>query len=79
MPAIGTQLLATSPNCVVESAAARIEVFTPISMPGTQSPAGAHTLFLPEFLKSGEEIPASLALPEFAAPIAIFYPNAVSV
>lgn len=80
MPAIGTQLLATSPNRVVESAAARIEVFAPISMPGTQSAKpSAHTRFLPEFLKSGEEIPASLALPEFAAPIAIFYPNAVSV
>jgi predicted Fe-S protein YdhL (DUF1289 family) len=79
MPAIGMQLLAAGPTRVVESAAARIEVLAPISMPGTQSPAGAHTLFLPEFLKSGEEIPASLAIPDFAAPIAIFYPNAVSV
>ena len=79
MPSIGTQLLATGPNRVVESASARIEVFAPIPMPGTQSTAGAHTHFLPEFLKSGEEISASLALPEFAAPIAIFYPSAVSV
>lgn len=79
MQSIGVQLLATSPNRVVESAAARIEVFAPIPIPGTQSRTGAHTHFLPESLKSNEEIPASLALPDFAAPIAIFYPNAVSV
>lgn len=78
MPAIGVQLLSMGPNRVVESAAARIEVFTPIPMPGTQSPTGAHTHFLPEYLKSNEEIPPSLALPEFAFPVAIFYPNAAS-
>lgn len=74
MPAVGMQLLSTSPNRVVESAAARIEVFTPIPMPGSQSPSGAHTHFMPDFLKSGEEIPASFTLPPFAMPIAIFYP-----
>lgn len=74
MPAIGTQLLSARPNRVVESAAARIEVFAPIPMPGSTSPSGAHTHFLPDFLKSGEEIPASFTLPPFAMPIAIFYP-----
>jgi hypothetical protein len=78
MPEIGVQLLSMGPNRVVESAAARIEVFTPIPLPGTQSPSGAHTHFLPEYLKSGEEIPASLTLPEFALPVAIFYPKAGS-
>lgn len=77
MPAIGMQLLAAGPNRVVESTAARIEVFAPIPMPGGQSPSGAHTHFLPEYLKTGEEIPASLALPEFALPVAIFYPHAI--
>jgi predicted Fe-S protein YdhL (DUF1289 family) len=76
MSAIGMQLLAAGPNRVVESAVARIEVFAPIPMPGGQSPAGAHTHFLPDYLKTGEEIPPSLALPEFALPVAIFYPSA---
>lgn len=74
MPAIGMEILTASPNRVVESAVARIEVFAPIPAPGVTPPPGAHTHFLPDFLKSGEEIPAALALPEFAAPVAIFYP-----
>jgi hypothetical protein len=77
MPAIGTQLRAAGPTRVVESAAARIEVFTPIPLPGGQSPFGAHTHFLPDDLKSGEEISASMALPEFALPVAIFYPSTI--
>lgn len=78
MPTIGKNLIATSPHRVVESAAARIEVFAPIPAPGTTPPPGAHTRFLPDFLKSGEEIPADLALPVFAMPVAIFYPTPVS-
>ena len=77
MPAIGAQLLASGPSRVVKSAAARIEVFAPIPVPGEQSPTGAHTHFLPDHLRSGEEIPASLALPDFALPVAIFYPRAI--
>jgi len=72
---IGMEIIAASPHRVVESAAARIEVFAPIPVPGGTSPSGAHTHFLPDFLKTGEEIPASLALPEFAMPVAIFYPT----
>jgi hypothetical protein len=79
MPAISRQILSLSPNRVVESAAARIEVFTPIPMPGSTSPSGAHTHFLPDFLKSGEEIPASFTLPVFAMPVAIFYPTPTPV
>ena len=75
MPAIRQDLIAASPHRVVESAAARVEVFAPIPEPGTKSPSGAHTHFLPDFLNSGEEIPASLALPSFAMPVAIFYPT----
>lgn len=75
MPEIGKDLIAAGLHRVVESAAARIEVFAPIPEPGTTSPSGAHTHFLPDFLKSGEEIPASLALPAFAMPVAIFYPT----
>jgi predicted Fe-S protein YdhL (DUF1289 family) len=75
MPAIGTQLRAGAPTRIVESAAARIEVFAPIPISEAESPSGAHIRFLPNDLKSGEEIPASLALPEFALPVAIFYPH----
>jgi hypothetical protein len=78
MPAIGKDLIAVGPHRVVESAAARIEVFAPIPASGIASPSGAHTHFLPDFLKSGEEIPASLALPAFAMPVAIFYPTPAS-
>lgn len=71
----GMKILAVGPNRVVESALARIEVFAPIPLPGEQSPPGAHTHFLPAFLKTGDEIPPSLALPDYAAPIAVFYPG----
>jgi predicted Fe-S protein YdhL (DUF1289 family) len=75
MPAIGTQLRAGAPTRIVESTAARIEIFAPIAISETESSSGAATCFLPDDLKSGEEIPAGLALPEFALPVAIFYPH----
>jgi predicted Fe-S protein YdhL (DUF1289 family) len=78
MSAIGEQLVSASPNRVVESAAARIEVRTKIPLPGHQSPAGAHTHFLPDVLKTDREIAASLELPDYAAPVAIFYPTGTS-
>jgi predicted Fe-S protein YdhL (DUF1289 family) len=74
MAAIGGTILAHGPHRVVESALARIEVLAPIPAPGTVAPAGAHTHFLPEFLKGGEEAPGGLALPEYALPVAIYYP-----
>ncbi|WP_291158083.1 DUF1289 domain-containing protein [Hyphomicrobium sp.] len=75
MKAIGMQVLSSSPTRVVESAAARIEVFAKIPLPGELSPPGAHTHLLPDFLKGGEEIASSLAPPDYAAPVAIFYPD----
>ena len=74
MAAIGPMMLASSPHRVVESALARIEILTPIPTPGTMTPPGAHTHFLPEFLQAGEEAPARLALPDYALPVAIYYP-----
>jgi hypothetical protein len=53
-----------------------IEVLAPIAAPGTLTPQGAHTHFLPEFLQDGEEAPAGLALPDYALPVAIYYPTA---
>lgn len=75
MSTIGALLLAHGPHRVVESALARIEVYAPIPAPGTTTPPGAHTHFLPSFLKSGEETPAGLTLPDFALPVAIYYPK----
>jgi predicted Fe-S protein YdhL (DUF1289 family) len=75
LPIIKDQLISVGPHRIVESAGARIEVFAGIPTPGEPPPAGAHTHFLPEFLKSDEEIAAGLALPDYAAPIAIFYPK----
>ena len=49
----------------------------PIPAPGAVAPPGAHTHFLPEFLQAGEEAPAGLALPDYALPVAIYYPAAI--
>jgi Family of unknown function (DUF6925) len=70
----GAAILQESPHRVVESALARIEVFTRIPLPSEKSPEGAHTHLLPSFLESGAELPAGLAIPAFACPIAIYYP-----
>jgi predicted Fe-S protein YdhL (DUF1289 family) len=70
----GAAILKESPHRVVESALARIEVFTRIPLPGEKSPEGAHTHLLPSFLASGDELPAGLAIPAFACPIAVYYP-----
>lgn len=73
----GARILAESPARIVESQLCRIEVYSPIPPPGGSSPDGAHTHFLPQFIALGEEIPAGLALPDYAAPVAIFYPGAL--
>src|SRR5262249_7804238 len=70
----GAAILKESTHRVVESALARIEVFTRIPLPGEKSPEGAHTHLLPSFLASGDELPAGLAIPAFACPIAVYYP-----
>lgn len=75
MPALLPQLIAVSPHRVVESAAGRIEVYTPVLSPEQHSAGGAQAQFLPEVLASGEDIGSGLAPPEYAAPVAIFYPN----
>jgi len=72
---LGAVIIAESPARVVESELARIEVFSPIPLADGNPPAGAHTHFLPQFLLAGDEIPPALALPDCAAPVAIFYPG----
>lgn len=75
MAELGAEIVEKSPPRVVESALARIEVSSKIPPPGGQSPAGPHTHFLPRFLASGEDAPEALKIPEYASPIAIFYPG----
>lgn len=75
MAGIGMEIIQHSPARVVETAQARIEIFAPIPPPGGKSPDGAHTHLLPQFLVTGEEIPSTLELPSYAAPVAIFYPG----
>jgi predicted Fe-S protein YdhL (DUF1289 family) len=71
----GMAIFSAYPHRVVESRLARVEVYGPIPLPGSPSPAGAHTHFLPEFLKTGEEAPSGLMPPDYAWPVAIFYPG----
>jgi predicted Fe-S protein YdhL (DUF1289 family) len=72
---MGMAIIAESPARVVESELSRIEVFSLIPRAGENSPVGAHTHFLPQILTAGDEIPPALALPDYAAPVAIFYPG----
>jgi hypothetical protein len=71
----GSAILQESPHRVVESALARIEVFTRIPLIGEKSPEGAHTHLLPSFLDYSGELPSGLAIPAFACPVAIYYPS----
>ncbi len=71
---LGPEIVEKSPVRVVESALARIEVSSPFPQPGGQSSAGPHTHFLPRFLASGEDAPEALKIPDYASPVAIFYP-----
>ena len=75
MAAAGGDLVAANPARVVETMLVRVEVFSPIA-PTLGAPAtGARTHFLPPLLAAGEEIDAALKLPDWVAPIAVFYPR----
>lgn len=71
----GMAILSAHPHRVVESKLARIEAYGPIPPPGGEAPDGVRTVFLPPQLQDGEEGQANLTLPEYALPIAIFYPS----
>ena len=70
---LGGMILQASPTRVVLSPVGRIEVFTPIPLPGGCSPAGPHTHFLPAHLAAGRETPPGLELPDALVPCAFFY------
>lgn len=75
MPTLAPALLQESPTRVIESALGRIEVSTPIPLPGGVSPEGPHTHLLPEHLKTGRALPVGMDLPAAYLPGAIFYPT----
>lgn len=75
MAQIGSEIIAAGPTRVVESMLARIEVSSPIAAPLGPAASGARARFLPELLAAGEEVQTALALPEYAAPIAVFHPH----
>lgn len=74
MSDVAPALLQESPTRVIESALGRIEVSTPIPLPGGISPEGPHTHLLPEHLKTGRALPVGMDLPAAYLPGAIFYP-----
>ncbi len=71
---IGASLLNESPARVIETALGRIEVLTPIPMPGGKSPPGPHTHLLPDHLATGRAMPVGMDLPSAYVPGAIYYP-----
>ena len=74
LPSIGADILRVSPTRVIRNSIGRIEVFTPIPLPGGRSPAGPHTHFLPEHLATGGDLPPNLQTPEAYVPCFIHYP-----
>ena len=74
LPRLAPVLLQHSPPRVVESVLGRIEVLTPIPVPGGNTPAGPHTHLLPEHLATGRALPAGMDLPSAYLPGSIFYP-----
>jgi hypothetical protein len=67
------QIASASPTRVVESVVARIELLMP--PPGNQSAGQADTHLQSALFNSGNRTPMSLALPEYALPVATFYPT----
>jgi predicted Fe-S protein YdhL (DUF1289 family) len=79
LAASGRQILDASPARVVLHAIGRVEVYTPIPLPGGRTQPGPHTHFLPEFLAARRGMPPGLELPETHAPCAIYYPATAAI
>lgn len=67
-------LVAHGPHRVFQTAAGRIEVFTPIPPPDGRSPLGPHTHVLPHLLGSGRTHAATVPLPDGWVPVLHAYP-----
>jgi predicted Fe-S protein YdhL (DUF1289 family) len=71
VPTIADQIVSLRPTRIIETAVARIEVCAPPVGDAAGTPARG----LPAFLKPSDNIPATPALPDYASPVAIFYPT----
>jgi len=74
LTAAGRHIVQTSPPRVVITPIGRIEVFTPIPVPGERTPPGPHTHFLPELLAASRETAPGMEIPEAYVPCLIYYP-----
>jgi hypothetical protein len=68
-------ILKTSPNRVLLSPIARVEVYVPIPGPGGQSPLGPHTHMLPQLIKSGRTHAANAPIPDGLQPVLSLHPG----
>jgi predicted Fe-S protein YdhL (DUF1289 family) len=75
LQAAGATIVQHSPARVVESPLGRAEIYTPIPLPGGQSPDGPHTHLLPGHLASGRATQPGIDLPPVYALGATFYPR----
>ncbi|MGH6819984.1 MAG: DUF1289 domain-containing protein, partial [Methylocella sp.] len=73
LQAAGATIVQHSPARVVESPLGRAEIYTPIPLPGGQSPDGPHTHLLPGHLASGRATQPGIDLPPVYALGATFY------
>ena len=71
----GRQILQASPPRVVINPVGRIEVSTPIPLPGTETPPGPHTHFLPPLLAAARETAPGMELPQAYAACVTYYPG----
>ena len=72
----GAEILAESPVRVVRNPVGRIEVYNAIPKPGSVSPKGPHTHFLPSLISAGGDLPSTMQIPSAYVPCAIYYPMA---
>jgi predicted Fe-S protein YdhL (DUF1289 family) len=80
IPAIEAEIRHVSPARVVETSVARIEVSAPITSPPDQEPQAASPQSIPSYLRlrvaANEDHSTTLMLPDYALPVATFYPAA---
>ena len=68
-------VIKTSPNRVLVSPIARVEVYAAIPGPGGESPMGPHTHMLPKLIASGRTHAANAPIPEGLQPVLSLHPG----
>lgn len=69
----GSMLVEASPDRIVESPLARVEVTTPIPPPSGRSPMAPHTHLMPGVLALRRLLPPGIACPNGHVPVALVY------